>query len=96
MSDLITTDETEAAYDMGSHNHSAIQANLAFLLKRLGKYSVYTELSLDVSQLDSHKFRRYDFHVVVKPFTYIVLSKSLIRFPLHPIPNELWSRLEDK
>lgn len=38
--------------DMGSHNHSMAQANLAYLLKKLGSYSVYIELSLDTSGVD--------------------------------------------
>jgi len=76
MSDLITTDETEAAYDTGSHNHSAIQANLAFLLKRLGKYSVYTELSLDVSQLDTQKFKVKE---EIKPDVCIYPKRGLSR-----------------
>jgi len=41
MNDLIMASETETAYELGSHNHSAIQANLAFLLKRLDKYRSY-------------------------------------------------------
>lgn len=32
---------------LSSFNHASVQANLAFLLKRLEKYSVLTELSLD-------------------------------------------------
>lgn len=44
-----SNDEDGASIDMGSFNHSSVQANLAFLLKRLGKYRVSTELSLDVS-----------------------------------------------
>ncbi|MEZ4714153.1 MAG: Uma2 family endonuclease [Caldilineaceae bacterium] len=38
--------------DMGSHNHSMVQANLAYLFKQLGSYSVYIELSLDVRAYD--------------------------------------------
>ena len=49
--DLLTEASTEGeeATDMGSFNHSSIQANLAFLFKRLSTYRVSTELSLDVS-----------------------------------------------
>ncbi|MEZ4869875.1 MAG: Uma2 family endonuclease [Caldilineaceae bacterium] len=50
MNDLILLDEVEEVSEMGSYNHSTTQANLAFLLKRTGKYTVSTELSLDVSQ----------------------------------------------
>jgi len=76
MNDLITTNETEATYEMGSHNHSAIQANLAFLLKRLDKYSVYTELSLDVSQLDSQRFKIRE---EIKPDVCIYPKRGLSR-----------------
>lgn len=38
--------------DTGSHNHSMVQANLAYLFKQLGGYSVYIELSLDVRAYD--------------------------------------------
>ena len=46
--------------DMGSHNHSRVQANLAYLFKRLDKYAVYIELSLDSSSLDSSIFQVKD------------------------------------
>lgn len=42
--------------DMGSHNHSMVQANLAHLFKRLSLYTVYIELSLDVSRYDLSMF----------------------------------------
>ena len=49
--DLLTESITPGAEvtDTGSFNHSSIQANLAFLFKRLGNYRVAIELSLDVS-----------------------------------------------
>ncbi|MEZ4867433.1 MAG: Uma2 family endonuclease [Caldilineaceae bacterium] len=64
MSELLTVDdfettgqtEEEEMDEVGSLNHSAIQANLAFLFKRLGTYSVFTELSLDVSNADLSVF----------------------------------------
>ena len=31
-------DEEQEIEEMGSYNHSTVQANLAFLFKRLGKY----------------------------------------------------------
>ncbi len=40
------------AEELGSLNHSYIQANLAWLLKNLKVYSVFTELSLNISELD--------------------------------------------
>ncbi len=42
--------------EMGSLNHSTVQANLAFLLKLSKKFAVMTELSLDISQHDLSKY----------------------------------------
>lgn len=57
MSELrVMVDEEREFDDMGSYNHSTVQANLAFLLKRLGRYSVSIELSLDSSGLDSELY----------------------------------------
>jgi len=33
-------EEEQEFDDMGSFNHSTVQANLAYLLKRIGKYTV--------------------------------------------------------
>lgn len=49
-------DEEQEFDDMGSFNHSTVQANLAYLLKRIGKYTVSVELSLDSSSLDKSIF----------------------------------------
>ncbi|MEM7130754.1 MAG: Uma2 family endonuclease [Chloroflexota bacterium] len=57
---IIPEHEIEEFDDMGSHNHSMVQANLAYLFKLDGKYSVYNELSLDVSSLDSEKYNVKD------------------------------------
>lgn len=77
MSELVNTyEELEGFSDMGSHNHSAIQVNLAFLLKQLGQYSVYTELSLDVSQLDPKRFKVKD---EIKPDVCIYPKRGLSR-----------------
>lgn len=46
--------------DMGSHNHSMVQANLAHLLKLLGDYTVFIELSLDVKSLDQTRYKVKD------------------------------------
>lgn len=54
--DQTLVDEMEYTNDVGSLNHSAIQANLTFLLKRLGTYSVFTDLSLDISKADLSRF----------------------------------------
>lgn len=54
MSDLtLLFDEEQEIEDMGSYNHSTVQANVAYLLKGLHKYSVSIELSLDSSSLPS-------------------------------------------
>jgi Uma2 family endonuclease len=47
-----TTESNAEEYEMGSLNHSYIQANLAWLLKNLKIYSVFTELNLNIGQLD--------------------------------------------
>lgn len=52
----IETEEHEGIDDVGSLNHSAAQANLAYLFKRLDKYSVFTELSLDIRDVDLTPF----------------------------------------
>jgi hypothetical protein len=49
-------DETQESDDMGSHNHSMVQANLAYLFKGMGTYTVFIELSLDVSHLDRERY----------------------------------------
>ena len=46
--------------DMGSHNHSMVQANLAHLFKLLGDYTVFIELSLDVTNLDRDRYKVKD------------------------------------
>lgn len=49
-------DEEKEVGDLGSYNHSLVQGNLVFAFKRLGKYSVLVELSLDSSSLDPTRF----------------------------------------
>lgn len=57
MNTLATLDSfEEQSLDVGSFKHSSAQANLAFLLKRLGQYSVLTDLSLDISKVDISQF----------------------------------------
>jgi Uma2 family endonuclease len=68
--------ETEESGEMGSHNHSAIQANITYLLKRAEKYSVYTELSLDTTTLDPQKFKFKD---EIKPDVCVYPKRGLIR-----------------
>jgi Uma2 family endonuclease len=76
MDELLTEIETEESGDMGSLNHSAIQVNLAYLLKQLGTFSVYTELSLDTSKLDKSK---YKFREEIKPDVCIYPKRGLSR-----------------
>jgi len=52
----ILDDTTERFNEVGSYKHSSAQANLAFLLKQLGKYSVLTDLSLDIGAVDVRQF----------------------------------------
>ncbi len=68
--------ETEESWETGSHNHSAIQANLTYLLKRAETYSVYTELSLDTTTLDPQKFKFKD---EIKPDVCVYPKRGLIR-----------------
>ena len=68
--------ETEESWGIGSHNHSAIQANITYLLKRAEKYSVYTELSLDTTTLDPQKFKFKD---EIKPDVCVYPKRGLIR-----------------
>lgn len=57
MSELTMLHEVEEeSVDVGSFKHSSAQANLAFLLKRIGKYKVLTDLSLDISKADISQF----------------------------------------
>ncbi|MDH3602582.1 MAG: Uma2 family endonuclease [Candidatus Tectomicrobia bacterium] len=53
---IVPEDEEEEFDDMGSHNHSMVQANLAYLFKCMGDYTVFIELSLDVSHLDLERY----------------------------------------
>ena len=42
----------EETAEMGSYNHAMTQTNIGFLLKQIGTYSVFTELSLDTSRAE--------------------------------------------
>lgn len=76
MSESLLLKGTEDTPDMGSYNHSIIQANLAFVLKRPGQYSVSTELSLDTEALDKNIFKFKD---EIKPDVCIYPKRGLIR-----------------
>jgi Uma2 family endonuclease len=54
---VIPESEEKEFDDIGSHNHSMVQANLAYLFKILGDYTVFIELSLEVSGLDRDRYR---------------------------------------
>jgi len=69
-------DEGEEVVDKGSFNHSSVQANLAFLFKRLGVYRVSTELSLDVSNADLTGLATKD---EIKPDVCLYPKRSLSR-----------------
>lgn len=57
MSDLtMLLDEEQEFDDMGSYNHSLVQSNLAYLLRKHTNFSAFNELSLDVSRLDKSTF----------------------------------------
>ncbi|MCB0061014.1 MAG: Uma2 family endonuclease [Caldilineaceae bacterium] len=51
-----TIDQAEEFDDMGSHNHSLVQGNLAYLIRAHSDYSAFIELSLDTSRLDRAQF----------------------------------------
>jgi Uma2 family endonuclease len=55
-----TEEISEEVEEMGSWNHSIIQANVTFSLKRTGEYRVLISLSLDASQLDAERFNFQD------------------------------------
>lgn len=52
----LLADEEQEIDDMGSYNHSLVQGNLAYLLRRYSDYSAFVELSLDTRRLDRQQF----------------------------------------
>lgn len=76
MSDLVIPYTTEDVDAMGSYNHSIVQANLTFLLKRIGSYAVFTELSLDASQIELKQFAIRD---EIKPDVCIYPKRGMSR-----------------
>jgi len=72
---LLLSEQEEMEFDdMGSHNHSMVQANLAHLFKLLDAYTVFIELSLDASSLDSE---RYNVRDEVMPDVCLYPERSL-------------------
>lgn len=53
---LSLVSEAEEFDDMGSFNHSLVQGNLAYTLRKHSDLSAFIELSLDTSRLDKAKF----------------------------------------
>ncbi|MEZ4706130.1 MAG: Uma2 family endonuclease [Caldilineaceae bacterium] len=49
-------DEEQEFDDLGSFNHSLVQSNLAYLLRKYTEFSAFNELSLDASSLDKSRF----------------------------------------
>ncbi len=81
-------DEETECDDMGSHNHSMVQANLAYLLKRLGAYTVFIELSLDVSHLDRERYTVKDElvpDVALYPKRSLSLPRDILRMTDMPL-----------
>ncbi|MFN8487592.1 MAG: Uma2 family endonuclease [Caldilineaceae bacterium] len=78
LNDLVAPYAVEEDDEVGSYNHSSIQANLAYLLKRLGNYKVLTELSLELNQLDLSKFK-LNIKEEIKPDVCIYPKRGLSR-----------------
>lgn len=73
---LFREEEEQEFGDIGSFNHSTVQANLAYLLKRIGHYTVSVELSLDSSALDKTAF---DFGEELIPDLCVYPKRQLIK-----------------
>ncbi|MBV7333289.1 Uma2 family endonuclease [Chloroflexi bacterium TSY] len=85
---LIPEEEQEEFDDMGSHNHSMVQANLAYLFKLDGSYSVFNELSLDVSLLDTERYNVKDEaipDVCIYPKRSLSLPHDILRMTDMPL-----------
>lgn len=85
---LVPDNEIEEFDDMGSHNHSLVQANLAYLFKLNGTYSVYSELSLDASILDSEQFSVKDEvipDIAIYPKRSLSLPHDILRMTDMPL-----------
>lgn len=85
---MLYQDETEEFDDMGSYNHSTVQANLAYLLKRIGKYSVSVELSLDSSRLDKKILTVTDELIpdlCVYPLRQLIKSDDILKMTEMPL-----------
>jgi len=56
--------------DMGSYNHSLVQANIAYFLKKYSAHSAFIELSLDASSLDKATFPNVKDELIPDVCTY--------------------------
>lgn len=84
----IEVQEEQEFDDAGSFNHSTVQANVAYVLKLTGKYTVSIELSLDSSELDKSKFDVKDEQipdVCVYPKRPLVKSGDILKMEQMPL-----------
>lgn len=85
---LFLEEEEQEFDDTGSFNHSTVQANLAYILKRIGDYTVSVELSLDSSPLDKSDFAFGDELVpdlCVYPKRQLVKSNDILKMTEMPL-----------
>lgn len=85
---LFREEEEQEFDDMGSFNHSTVQANLAYLLKRIGDYTVSVELSLDSSPLNKADFAFGDELVpdlCVYPKRQLLKSNDILKMKEMPL-----------
>lgn len=68
--------ETEEDVEVGSFNHAVVQANLIRILGNLGRFTVCTELSIDVSGIDLSPFQ-LDFKNEVVPDVCLYPKRGL-------------------
>lgn len=74
--------------DMGSFNHSTVQANITYLLKLTGNFTVSVELSLDSSSLDKSDFNVKDElipDVCIYPKRQLVRSHDILKMEEMPL-----------
>lgn len=89
MSESTLIEEEEPEFDdMGSFNHSTVQANVAYLLKRTGHYTVSVELSLDSSPLDKNIYNVKDElipDVCIYPKRQLIKSGDIVKMQEMPL-----------
>lgn len=80
--------EDEEFDDVGSHNHSLVQSNLSYLLRKYSNFSAFSELSLDVTGLDKFKFPMVKDELIPDVCAYprrSVMDIDIIRMTSMPI-----------